>query len=275
MEINYETLLLDLARVASKLLKESLGDVSKLEIIAKSKLDVTRRIDLEVEKLIVERLKEENIPCIVYCEEEGLVNISGKEPKYVVVVDPLDGSLNYTLGFPWYAISIAIGKVKSKETYLSDLEAGIVYHVPYDKFYYADIEVKFRTNDYLIDYEKLLETPLIMMYVEPKSEKDFQKLKNILNLFTRYKVRTFGAASLEIINTILGKSTLFIDLRNRLRVVDIAATYVIAKILDVPMINEFGVDLGNLKVSLNTQTTVLTSRNKELLRRVIEVLRVE
>jgi myo-inositol-1(or 4)-monophosphatase len=70
-----------------------------------SETDVVTAGDLAVEKLVRARLAELRPGEVVLGEESGS---SGSPSSGVCwVVDPIDGTVNYLYGFPWYAVSLA------------------------------------------------------------------------------------------------------------------------------------------------------------------------
>jgi myo-inositol-1(or 4)-monophosphatase len=70
-----------------------------------SETDVVTAGDLAVEKLVRERLARLRPGEPVLGEEAGGAEPSGDGVCWVV--DPIDGTVNYLYGFPWYAVSLA------------------------------------------------------------------------------------------------------------------------------------------------------------------------
>lgn len=89
--------------------------------------DLVSYVDKESEKKIVAKLKQV-LPEAGMMAEEGIGNDLGKE--YCWVIDPLDGTTNFTHGVPVYAISIAL--VKDKEILI-----GVVLEVNRNECFYA------------------------------------------------------------------------------------------------------------------------------------------
>lgn len=74
--------------------------------VAKESLrDVVTELDRYVEREIIKILKEFNADISLITEEER--QIKGKNKKCKWVVDPLDGTVNYISGIPFYGTSIA------------------------------------------------------------------------------------------------------------------------------------------------------------------------
>jgi myo-inositol-1(or 4)-monophosphatase len=100
-----------------------------LEIRAKSTLaDLQTNADLASEKVILEILKKEFPKYNIWSEEAGLID---KKSEYSFVIDPLDGTLNFIYGIPYFSVAIAL--MKKKETLFS-----IIYDPVFKKTYWAE-----------------------------------------------------------------------------------------------------------------------------------------
>lgn len=100
-------------------------DESKIEY--KGKNDLVSYVDKEAEKRLVQGL-DELLPGSGFIAEEG--TSKHQSDTYNWIIDPLDGTTNFTHGLPIFAISVAL--VKRKE-----LSLGIVYDVMKDECFHA------------------------------------------------------------------------------------------------------------------------------------------
>lgn len=94
----------NLAKTAGKLcleLQNNLGDVHY-----KSKKDVVTKADLASEKLIVEGLQKAFPSHSIRTEEAGV--IEGADNRYRWIIDPVDGTVNFSRGIPLWGISVAL-----------------------------------------------------------------------------------------------------------------------------------------------------------------------
>ena len=82
-------------------IQQNLGDVKY-----KSKKDVVTRADIASEKLIVEGLRKAFPEHSIRTEEAGI--IEGTDPRYRWIIDPVDGTVNFSRGIPFWGISIAL-----------------------------------------------------------------------------------------------------------------------------------------------------------------------
>jgi myo-inositol-1(or 4)-monophosphatase len=71
----------------------------------KSAKDFVTEMDIKAENLIVGRIKEQYPEHRIFSEEAGIIEGSG---DYEWVIDPIDGTVNYSMGLPMYGISIAL-----------------------------------------------------------------------------------------------------------------------------------------------------------------------
>ena len=93
-----------LARKAGDLclkLQGNLGDVKY-----KSAKDVVTIADVSSEKLILEGIREAFPTHSIRTEEAGVVE--GSDPRYRWIIDPVDGTVNFSRGIPLWGISIAL-----------------------------------------------------------------------------------------------------------------------------------------------------------------------
>jgi myo-inositol-1(or 4)-monophosphatase len=101
---NFLSVAESLARRAGDLcleIQRNLGDVHY-----KSKKDVVTRADIASEKLIVDTLRETFPTHSIRTEEAGV--IEGTDPRYRWIIDPVDGTVNFSRGIPLWGISIAL-----------------------------------------------------------------------------------------------------------------------------------------------------------------------
>ncbi|RLG74995.1 MAG: hypothetical protein DRO23_05125 [Thermoprotei archaeon] len=206
----------------AKWLREVQGKVDKYEPVKWGKEDVTRKIDLEAEERILDGFLREHIKIYYVSEERGVIRTCNK-PEFIVIADPLDGSNNYVAGIPYASVSIAITKYTSSAK-LSDISVGIVAEIFRDKVYYA-IKGKgaFENNGKLktVNFGKY---PFILGYLNMES---YDVFKEIEKIFGPFKLRSLGSASLDIIYVAKNIAAAFVDLRSKLRNVDVAASLLI------------------------------------------------
>ena len=82
-----------------------------------SEIDLVTEADLASERFIVERIRSRYPEHGILSEEEiGEMEFS----EYLWIIDPLDGTINYTHGFPVFCVTVAL-------QYKNDLVLGVTY----------------------------------------------------------------------------------------------------------------------------------------------------
>ncbi len=188
--------------------------------------DESMVIDYEGENNVIELLRLEGFRGIFVGEEHGVVKL-GDDP-FVAVVDPLDGSKNYASLVPWSAVSIAIAPLpKEREPVLRDVVAGAIAPIPgMPILSFARGLGAFEGGARIFTNNR--RKRLVLAYVETLDQArvvhHYLRLRN-----SRMSVRALGSASLEIAWVGMGRADVFIDVRGRLRIVDVAASVWFAK----------------------------------------------
>lgn len=213
---------------AAAYLRDRFGLDELLSVVSVHEGDEGMRIDVEGEKNIMELLKAEGFSGLFLGEEHGLVKL-GDEPL-VAVVDPLDGSKNYASLVPWSAVSISIAAIPQAGTpTLRDVLVGAVAPIfPWPVASFARGLGAYEGGARIAPADGSQASRLVMAYVEnldqARAVHAYLRASN-----GRKSVRALGSASLEIVWTGFGRAEAFIDVRGRLRVVDVAAALWIAK----------------------------------------------
>ena len=100
----------DLARRAGAILVTSYERVETIDY--KSKRDVVTDADYASERLIIEAIKERYPGDAILAEESGehagILRDDGSGNGRTWVIDPLDGTVNYANGIPFYCVSIGL-----------------------------------------------------------------------------------------------------------------------------------------------------------------------
>ncbi|MGC9112117.1 inositol monophosphatase family protein [Acidilobus sp.] len=195
----------------------------------------TIRADLESERAIFEDLKAQGLSFRMVSEESGVMG-SG---DYTFIVDPLDGSLNYENCIPWCSVSIAVIPPGSRS--LSDAVAGAVAPIGFGN------TISFGRGEGCFEGDERVspatsESEIVFVYVERPEEA--YRISRLFNYMPKLKVRSLGSSALEIAMVGLGRGLAFIDLRGKLRNVDVAAALGIARECGAATLNSRGNELS-------------------------------
>jgi myo-inositol-1(or 4)-monophosphatase len=103
----------DQARRAGALLVASYGRVERVD--RKSKRDVVTEVDYASERLLLDAIRDRFPADAILAEESGHSQREGEGKGEGVpfarrtwVIDPLDGTVNYANGIPWFCVSVAL-----------------------------------------------------------------------------------------------------------------------------------------------------------------------
>lgn len=227
--------------------------------------DISRNIDIVAEKTVLDYLKEINFECIVLGEECGRVELSDN-PKGFVIMDAIDGSANAVRGIPFFCSSLAF----ATENKLSSITDGVITNLANGEMYWAsknngsffnDQQIRVRSND-----------PIYKIVGVNISGASTDLVKRLRPIFEKHEhLRHFGANALEMAFFARGLLDIFIDLREKIRIQDIAAGYLIVKeagglLLDADL-NPLDADL-----SYDTRISFIAASNQKILDEIMSLI---
>ncbi|MBI5327923.1 MAG: inositol monophosphatase [Deltaproteobacteria bacterium] len=115
------------AKKTGLLLKKNIGKAHHIEF--KGAIDIVTEMDKRAEELIIKIIKHE-------FPEHGILTEESPEQKtdseYRWIIDPLDGTTNYSHGFPVFCVSIALEK-------RGEIILGVVYNPMLNELFTARI----------------------------------------------------------------------------------------------------------------------------------------
>ena len=179
-------------------------------------------IDNVSENIVLGYLREHNVPLNILSEEIGFVDNGAKE---TLVLDPIDGSTNSTIGIPMYTISMAIGRRA-----LSDVHTAYVRNLVTGDEYTAEKGKGAFCNGVRI-HSKVRFDPKksrMMIYLgRGASPRSYSLAKRIKS------TREMGCSSLEMILVATGAVDGYLmdseTYERAIRIVDIAASVLILR----------------------------------------------
>ena len=119
---------IDAAREAGAFLVSRLGKIKTIERKKGQETNLVTDIDRESERMIISRIRT-SYPSHAILGEEGGHLASDSDTCWVI--DPLDGTTNYTHSFPIFSVSIGI-------QHKGELVAGVVYNPVADELFSAE-----------------------------------------------------------------------------------------------------------------------------------------
>lgn len=115
-----------LARQAGRLLKR-LATKSREIFYKGSRFNLVTKADKESEALIIKAIRRKFPDHQIVSEEKGII---GNNRKFQWLIDPLDGTVNYSHQVPLYAVSLCL-------IYNKDVILGVVYNPCLSEMFYA------------------------------------------------------------------------------------------------------------------------------------------
>ena len=185
--------------------------------------DISRNIDLVAEKTVLDYLKKINFNCVVLGEECGRVEINDN-PKGYVIMDAIDGTANAINGIPFFCCSLAF----ATDDKLSSITDAVVTNLSNGEQYWASKgkgaflnETKIHVQNEEMAYE------IVGVNTSGASPELLKKLQPIFE--HHGPTRHFGANALEMAFLSRGSMSVLIDLRDKIRIQDMAAGYLLVK----------------------------------------------
>jgi myo-inositol-1(or 4)-monophosphatase len=185
--------------------------------------DISTGLDLKAEQAVLETLEKYDFRPTVIGEECGVI----KGDSGYLIMDAIDGTTNAMRGIPFYCCSLAYAsdyKMSSiTDAVVMDLGRGDLYTSSKDKG-------SFLNGERIKPDRKSgqgLQNMVVGMNISGISR---EVLSNLAYLLSKFKhARHFGANALELCYLARGFLDAYLDFRNKIRITDMAAAYLVVK----------------------------------------------
>ncbi|BDZ70593.1 bifunctional fructose-bisphosphatase/inositol-phosphate phosphatase [Methanobacterium petrolearium] len=262
-----------------ELIKESQNAISPLigslegSEIVKTGADgtPTMYIDIVAEKKVIEVLESIDKPLTLISEEIGQVNLGKGQPEVVMVVDPLDGTSNAVKNIPAYGISVAVAPIPTNQKgplTVQDIQMGFVKNYATDDFYAA-----FKGQGALVNgknptpsSKQDLSQISLGAYVYRMNMGKVEKLCKSVR-----RMRILGAVAIEISYVADGTYDAFVDVRDNLRLVDLAAAKLILEESGGIVTDRYGKAL-NGKLNVMEKTSMIATCNSVIHQEIVRIV---
>ncbi|MDH5390803.1 MAG: hypothetical protein OEX10_06590 [Candidatus Bathyarchaeota archaeon] len=222
--------------------------------------DTMKKIDLVAEKALIDVLEEHKVSCTLISEETGTRKIGPQPSEFYVTTDPVDGTTNAVRGIPFMATAIAV----SKAPFLKDVETALVSDLFHNVTYTAQRDQGAFRNGKKIQPSQISSLEEAVVGVDFNTLRLGElvaKLEEVL-IRTRH-LRHFGANALEVCYVADGAIDAFIDIRGKLRVTDVAASYLILLEAGGIMVTPEGTQL-NVPLAATQRVAFVAAANKRI-----------
>jgi len=172
-----------------------------IKIYSKKDLSLVTKADFESEKVMIKIIKKNFPPHNILAEESG-GKVGG---GFTWVIDPLDGTTNYVMGFPFFSVSLAL--VFKRRPIL-----GIIYNPITDELYSAEENKGAYLNGKKIRVNAINKpSQALLLFDRGKNQYKGLKILTKLSPFMR-TIRAFGGV-LSVCQVSSGKAEVFFCLK--------------------------------------------------------------
>ncbi len=263
--------IIEVLRMASTKVFESVKDIAGTEDAAGdfgrgAGGDISRNIDITAEKTVLDYLREIHFDCVVLGEECGRVELS-KNPKGFVLMDAIDGSANSVRGLPFFCCSLAF----ATEEKLSSVTDAVVTNLSTGDLYSASKGKGAFKNDKRISVHK--EKPLYKIVGINSSGSSPELLEKLSPIFEKHHhIRHLGANALEMAMFAEGLIDIFIDLRKKIRIQDLAGGYILVKEAGGLILDE-NLEPLDSDLSYETRLSFVAASNRQILDEIFSLIK--
>ena len=187
------------ALAAGKIQAEHANKIQSVSEKSGLRGDVVTEVDLLCEKEIIDRIQKVFPRDTILAEESG-ETLGSLSKKWII--DPLDGSLNYSHGYPCYCVSIGV-------EHNDELVVGVIYNPNLDELFVAEKGQGATLNgkNFKVSTTKTLEKSLLVTGFTPKIVgREDDNLKYFCDFMKSCQaVRRPGSAAMDLCYTAMGR----------------------------------------------------------------------
>ncbi|WP_405276750.1 bifunctional NADP phosphatase/NAD kinase [Methanobrevibacter sp.] len=247
----------------------------------------TSLIDVVSEEIVVHTLKEAPVYSYIISEEIGELRLGKgtkraitltqelrrddlseeEKPRFIFLVDPIDGTSNAIKEIPAFAISIAVASVPDgRVATLNDVELAFISNLANGNFFEAEKGKGCWLNNKEVHPSDVVSFSNLTLGGFTKSGTS-QASKLVDNA---RRMRVMGSVVLELSYVASGRYDAFLDLRGS-RIIDIAAAKLILEEAGGIITDKYGEKLKNT-LSIYEKTIVVAANTKILHKQMIDIL---
>ncbi len=191
------------AKEAGKLLNNNFQKPKEMSF--KGKSDIVTKVDLESEKIILDLIRSHFPDHAILSEEAGFTG--SDTAKYMWIVDPLDGTMNYYYGMNPYRVGICL--LEDKQPILN-----VLYNPTKEEIYVAQKGEGAFLNDKKITVSDNadLKNSIIMTHLSSKKDVRARTISVLDNIFSEsMHIRMFGSGLAALSYIASGKFDVFFN----------------------------------------------------------------
>ena len=196
-------LAVDAALEAGAYLRESVGKVLQIERKFGQETNLVTEIDKRAEEIIIGAIRKKHPDHDFLAEESGSHN---KSSEFRWIIDPLDGTLNFTHGVPLYSVSIALEA-------RGEIVAGVVYEPNLGELFTAEKGKGAFLNKKPIrvsGVDKMIESMMVTGFPYTIRDNPGNAVEHFVNfLMSAQGIRRLGSAAVDLCYVACGRFDAF------------------------------------------------------------------
>lgn len=216
----YLNLAIEAAKKAGHFLFRNNG--KNQDIIIEEEREIHFQFDLEAEKIIINELRNGSTYKII-TEESGLIDAACGDYEYSWIVDPLDGSINYSERIPLSCVSVSLWKNSSPVL-------GVIYDFNRDHIYTGVIGLGAWVSNHPIRVKPFRSPEKAILCTGFPASMDFSEtaMNSFISRVKKFrKIRMFGSAALSLAFVASGKVDAYYE--KNIKIWDVAAGLALVK----------------------------------------------
>lgn len=190
---------IDAAREAGKFLFENVGKIKNIERKIGQETNLVTEIDKQSEKLIIKKIQQHYPDHAILGEEGGAQD---QKSEYRWIIDPLDGTTNFTHGLPIFCVTIGI-------EHKNEIVAGVIYDPNRDELFTAEKGKGAFLNGKKISVTKtdsLINSLLVTGFPYNVNENPQNVIEHFINFLPKAQgVRRLGSAAIDLAYVACGR----------------------------------------------------------------------
>ena len=217
----YLDLAVEAARKAGHFLLKNIGKKNNI-ISEDDEQEIHFQFDLESEEIIINELRSGSMFNIL-TEESGLIDMASGAQEYSWIVDPMDGSINYSMGIPFSCVSVSLWKGASPVF-------GVIYDFYRNHMYIGIIGLGAWLNGLPIKINLLRNPAKAILCTGFPASLDFTEtaISSFISRGKRFrKIRMLGTAALSLAFVASGKMDAYYE--KNIKIWDVAAGLALVK----------------------------------------------
>ncbi len=177
---------------AGRYLKMNVGKIHQIEYKAGQETNLVTEIDKKAEEIIICKIKQHFPQHDFLGEESGAAEVKS---EFRWIIDPLDGTVNYTHGLPVFCVSIGL-------EHNGEIILGVVYNPNLDELFTAEKGKGAWLNNERIEVSKttkLMESLVVTGFPYTINKNPEPELTHFRNFILQSQaVRRLGSAALDL-----------------------------------------------------------------------------